>query len=575
MLTEIFVRNLAIVDELTVSFQPGFNVLTGETGAGKSIVIQALSFLLGERGDVDLIRAGQETMLVEAAFDLSRCAQARDVAAALEIGADDTLIFSRELSRTGRSRIRINGRPATLSMLRQLSGCLVDIHGQHEHQSLLQASSHLRLLDSFGREDLHKRKEEYRKAYRQLREVERAIAEINQNERERNQRLDLLRFQADEIDKAQLREGEEDELAQERQLLANAEKIADKLNGLAQGLSGDGAAGDRLAESAQSLAAILDIDPAFSQWLEQLSQAQNIIQDVSFEAGRYLGRLEFDPERLSEVEERLHLIQRLTRKYADNTRAIIAYRSIIQSELDQLENGVERLEELQQEGERLHRAAADAGTALSQARSTLAAELERTVQDYLGALALEKAEFRVAIETRSVNDEASVDGASPFGPDGIDEVQFLISTNPGQPLKPLAKTASGGELSRIMLALKASLQSSHDIPVLIFDEIDTGIGGRTAEAVGQKLRSVAQYAQVLSVTHLPQIASLADWHLVVEKVDVGDKSAVTVAPLEGDGRACELARMLSGSQVTEASIQHARELLNDEPLPHTAVATAG
>jgi len=563
MLTELLIRNLAIIDEVQVPFQPGFNVLTGETGAGKSIIIHALNFLVGGKSGIDLIRTGADTMLVEAVVDLSRCPQVREMLDEWGIEPDDdTLILSRELSRFGRSRCRINGRAEPVAMLKQIGKALVDIHGQHEHQSLLEPATHLRFLDAFGGDEITTLKERYGALYRQLMQVERELTELQQSERDRMQRLDLLRYQAEEIDRANLREGEEEELLQERRLLANAERIVERVNVALRDLTGEGGALDALGEALSALREIADLDPTLREWRNALSQAFDTIQDIGFELERYAARIEFDPERLEEVEARLDLLQRLKRKYGDSIAAILQYREQIERELQRLEMSEERLEALQKEREQLRKELAEAAFALSQARQEVAKQLERTVQNHLKALMMERAKFQIALDKiPAPNGLVLPDGVFAFGRDGIDQVEFLIATNPGEPFKPLAKIASGGEISRTMLALKASLQRAHEIPVLVFDEIDVGIGGRTAEAVGEKLQEVARYAQVLCVTHLPQIAALADWHLKVEKVTDGKRTRVIVTPLQDEERVRELARMLSGKQITDASLQHAQELL--------------
>ncbi|GBC99113.1 DNA repair protein RecN [bacterium HR17] len=563
MLTELLIRNLAVIDEVQVPFQPGFNVLTGETGAGKSIIIHALSFLVGERGDPDLIRTGADTLLVEAVFDLGTCPQVRAVIAELGVELDDdTLIVARELHRSGRSRCRLNGRAATLAMLRLIGKAVLDIHGQHEHQSLLDPANHLRFLDAFGGETVTALKERYIALYRQLQQVERELTDLQRSERERIQRLDLLRYQADEIDRANLRDGEEEELVQERQRLVNAERIAERIGRAVDRLTGDGGALDALGDALHALKEVADFDPALQAWHETLMQTMDSAQEVAFALERYARTLEFDPDRLEEVESRLDLLRRLKRKYGDNIAAILRYRSEITRELERLESSEEHLERLQQERDRLRAVLAEVARELSEARHDAAERMAKAVQAHLKALMMERAKFKVAINHLPDPDGLPLpDGTVAFGRDGVDRVEFLIATNPGEPLKPLAKIASGGELARTMLALKASLPRTHEIPVLVFDEVDVGIGGRTAEAVGEKLREVARYAQVLCVTHLPQIAALADWHLQVRKVDDGQRSRVVVTPLHGDARVQEVARMLSGKQVTPTSLQHARELL--------------
>jgi DNA repair protein RecN (Recombination protein N) len=562
MLTELLIRNLAIIDEVQVPFRQGFNVLTGETGAGKSIIIHALNFLVGGKSDVDLIRTGAETMLVEAVFDLSKCPQMKAVLEETGFEPDDeTLILSRELSKTGKSRCRVNGRAATVAMLKQIGKALVDIHGQHEHQSLLEPANHLRFLDAFGSEDLMALKERYTNLYRQLMQVERELTELQRSERERMQRLDLLRYQAEEIDRANLKEGEEEELLQERQLLANAERIAERVSYAVRQLMDDGGSLDSLGEAIQALKEIAELDPSLREWHNSLSQAFDTIQEVGFELERYASRIEFDPERLEEVESRLDLLKRLKRKYGDSVSAILQYRQQIEQELQRLETSEERLEILQREREQLRRELAETAKALSEARQEIARQLERTVQNHLKALMMERARFKVAIDRLPDPTDSNYRRHIAFGRDGIDQVEFLISTNPGEPLKPLAKIASGGEISRTMLALKSKPPTNPRNPCPRFDEIDVGIGGKTAEAVGEKLREVSRYAQVLCVTHLPQIAALADWHLQVEKITEGKRTRVIVTPLEYEERVKELARMLSGKQITQASLQHAQELL--------------
>ncbi len=560
---ELIIRNLAIIDEVQVPFQPGFNVLTGETGAGKSIIIHALTFLLGGRSDVDLIRTGADTMVVEALFDLRSCPQAKSVLTELGMETeDDTLLLSRELSLSGRTRCRINGRAATVAMLKQIGKALVDIHGQHEHQSLLDPATHLQFLDSFGGEEIAQLKERFADLYRHLTAIERQLRELQQSERDRMHRLDLLRYQRDEIDRAALREGEEEELLQERELLVHAERIAERVREALQGISGDRGALDTLGNAIQALKDIAHLAPSLQEWSSLLAQAFDTVQEVALELERYAARLEFDPDRLEEVESRLDLIKRLKRKYGDSIAAILRYREQIEQELQRLESSEERLEQLQKEREEVRRELAQVALALSHARRDIAARLERTVQEHLKALMMERARFKVALDYLPDPDGLVLpNGTFAFGRNGIDQVEFLIATNPGEPLKPLSKIASGGELSRTMLALKASLQRTHEIPVLVFDEIDVGIGGRVAEAVGEKLREVSRYAQVLCVTHLPQIAALADGHLRVEKVTEGKRTRVVVTPLPPEERIQEIARMLSGKQITPASLQHAQELL--------------
>lgn len=550
MLTELLIRNLAIIDQIHVPLQAGLNVLTGETGAGKSIIIHALDFLVGDRGDPDLIRTGADTLLVEAVFDARSCPAARSVLEELGIDPEDgTLILSRELSRAGRSRCRINGRAATVAMLKRLGRSLVDIHGQHEHQSLVDPATHVRFLDAFGSERIAAPASRYVELYRRLTEIDRELDELRQVERERIQREDLLNFQAEEIDQAGLHEGEEEQLSQERHLLANAERIREQLERACRSLTGEGGAADALIDALKALRDLETLNPDLRRRHGELSQALEVIQDAGFALERFIGQVEADPERLAQVESRLDLIRWLKRKYGESVEAILAHRQRIGEELQRLTSSGERIEQLQKERDAVWTDVQQAGAALSEVRREFAKRLERCVQQHLKALVMDKARFKVAVEP------------AECGPGGFDRVEFLIATNAGEPLKALAKIASGGEMSRTMLALKASLQSAHEIPVLAFDEVDVGIGGRAAEAVGEKLRQVARYAQVLCITHQAQIACQADWHLRVDKVEQQKRTRVVVTPLGGEERIRELARMLSGKEIMETSLRHARELL--------------
>ncbi|HVF11256.1 MAG TPA: DNA repair protein RecN, partial [Abditibacteriaceae bacterium] len=537
----------------------------GETGAGKSILIQALALLVGERAAAEHV--GQSgaaegvpaRALVEGSFDVSRLPQAITYLNEQDIPLDDAqLIITREISTDSRSRVRINGRLATAATLRELGGLLVDLHGQHEHQLLLRAESHLGFLDAFGDAKHAALRSTVREKYEAWRTAQRRLDEVTRDEQQRAQRLDMLQFQADEIDAATLQPDEDTELMDERARLMNAEKLRDAASLCRDALLGGDEPG-ALVLARQALKAARDIeavDGSVAAWVRELESAIYELEDAAAEAREYTDTLEADPLRLEEIEARLQLLNRLKRKYGDSLERVIAYRAEIESELQRLNLSEEELSALR-EASSQHRAAfVQQAEELSQARYELAQRFCAEVVAHLQTLAMERTRFEVNFE----RDE----GGSP---DGIDRIEFLISANPGQPLRPLARIASGGEISRVMLALRSVLsnagrsneEAAKRVPIIVFDEIDTGIGGVTAEAVGEKMQELAHCFQVFCVTHLPQIARRADRHYRVLKESDEERTNVSVNLLKGDDRVRELARMMG--RESQANLRHARELL--------------
>ncbi len=565
MLKLLRVKNLALIDELELELGPGLNVLTGETGAGKSILINAISLAVGERADVEQIRTGADTAIVEAVFQLHGHEAIRR--ALNEFGCDETseLIVCRVLERIGRTKCFINGRPVGLKMLKRIGELLVDIHGQHEHQSLLRPETHLAYLDRYGGERLWGLIEEYRSLYDSLKEVEGLKRRMMSSERERERRIDLLRYQAREIDAAKLVPGEEEELKAERQRLLHSEKLLEAIGRMRKCLRGE----EDVEGAIPLLSAVLVELRRASQWdrrlsehSEQIEQAIYSLEDVAEQIDEYASGLEFNPTRLEAIESRLALISALKRKYGDSIEEVLSYRQRIEAELSLLESHEERLEELERRSVELRQRLSQVAGELSRARCEAAKEMEMAMEEQLRSLMMDKARFKVSIVREVDEDGLSVDGEKyAFDRDGIDRVEFLISPNEGEPLKPLAKIASGGEISRVMLALRAILRSAHEIPTLIFDEIDVGIGGRTAEAVGMKLKGVSKFAQVICVTHLPQIACMADTHISVRKVTERGRTLIRAHHLSFDERVAEIARMLAGTRITETTLKQAAEML--------------
>jgi DNA repair protein RecN (Recombination protein N) len=551
MLSELYIRNFAIIDELRIQFASGLNVLTGETGAGKSIILDAMTLVLGGRADTTMVRAGNDKAFVEATYHLS--ADTRKFidplleAEGLEAD-DDSLLLARELRTNGRNICRINGRAVNLALLREVGERLVDIHGQGEHLSLLKPRSHLPLLDAYA--DLDEQRQALRHSIKVLREVRREMQALRRDERQLAQRMDLLKFQIEEIDGATLKPGEEESLRNERKRAANLEQILNHCRNTLDLLAGDGEARsvqDMLSDGERSLSSLVLLDEDITPLLERFQGISYQLSDFTAELMDYQSKLDFSADELNQLEERIELINQLKRKYGNDIEAILAWRERADKELQGITHSEARLAELEEEEERLlHKAGAQAGR-LSQARSRSARQLSGAVVKELSDLSMEQAQFDVDI--RQHEDPAGVyfEGRRlAFDESGIDRAEFLVSANIGEAPRPLAKVASGGETSRIMLALKTVLAQVDETPTLIFDEIDQGIGGRVGDVVGRKLWGLTAPAghQVIVVTHLPQLAGYGDGHFHVSKQTVDGRTRTTVTLLDSDGRVEELAAML-------------------------------
>jgi DNA repair protein RecN (Recombination protein N) len=555
MLTELYIRNFAIIDELRLQFVNGFNVLTGETGAGKSIILDAMMLLLGERADTTVVRAGSETAYVEAMFELTPALQASLMpllqAEGLLEEEDDhgLIILARELRTNGRNICRLNGRTVTLSLLREVAAPLIDIHGQGTNLSLLRSRAHLPLLDAYA--SLTGEQRALAQEVAHLHKIQRELANLRRDERTLNQRADMLQFQIEEIEAARLDVDEEEELRTERERLANAETLTQSATtavALLTGLDDEGEAIiDQLGAVERALTQLARFDESQNERLERLQGLSFQISELAGEIQHYLDELEFNPQRLDAVEERLELINRLKRKYGESIAEILAFHEQAVAELDQISHSEERIEALEAEQEKYLRRIGQLAQALSARRQAAAQQLAAAVESQLADLNMAGARFAVDFATEPDENGVYVAGERlAFDQSGIDKAEFLMSANPGEPLKPMAKVASGGETSRLMLALKTALAEVDKTPTLIFDEIDQGIGGRVGDIVGRKLRGLAAVSdhQVIVVTHLPQLAAYGDLHYHVSKQVSNGRTTTSVMELDWNGRVAELAAML-------------------------------
>ena len=550
MLIELRIRDYAVIHDLTLELGPGLSALSGETGAGKSIIVGALSLLLGERASSDTVRTGAERAMVEAVFDVSTYPKLRAQLNDLGIEVEDgLLILRREVAAVGRNRAWINESPATARTVGELGRSLVDLHGQHEHQTLLRKDTQRHILDAFGEAEQDASAVE--EAFGVLSKLEAQLKELQEHRRELASRVDFLRFQMRELEEADVQPGEEEALSEESGRLENSEELLGETTRIhAELYSAEGAVTEKVSALAQTLARLKEWDPALDGLHEELQEAYHALAEVGRDLSNYAGGLRHDPGRLEEVRSRLDLIHSLKRKYGPTSEDVIASRDRVRAELDEVEDGGWDEDTLAADVERTRSTLAAAATRLSEKRREAATRLEKEVEALLPDLGLPGGTFKVQMDTLpEVNSR------------GAESIEFLVSVNAGFPPTSLARVASGGELSRVMLTLKAILAQVDQVPTLVFDEIDAGIGGQVASLVAAKLKDVARYHQVFVVTHLPQLASRARRHLLVEKNEGEGLAETAVRGLTGDARVREIARMLGGDPESETSRDHAREML--------------
>lgn len=550
MLTNLSIKNIAVIDALEVELDGGLNVLTGETGAGKSIIIDSINMILGERASKELVRYGTEKASVQAVFDIN--ARARELLEENDIDCeDDEIIIRRTLTSEGKSTARINGAAVTLSLLREIADCLINIHGQHDNQALLTPSKHMLFLDGYGKTDAEL--EAYRAVYKRCREIRRELKSLETDEREKMQRIDLLEYQIKEITSASLTDGEEEELLKLREMCRNAERISSSVNEAYANLYDNGdapSAYDGLSIAADALSGVADLSDELRGVYEAVQNAMYSIEDSAHELSSFAGTIDFDEETLDETEERLDLISKLKRKYGRTIPEINAFGARAREELDKINMSGELAEKLRGELSAAQKELAAAAERLSKKRAAAAETLEGKIEAALHELNMDKSKFRVVVEP-----------AGEYRENGADRTEFMISTNPGEPLKPLVKIASGGELSRVMLAIKSILAETDSVDTLIFDEIDTGVSGATALKIANKLALIGKTKQVICITHLPQLTAAADSHYLIEKNTDGEMASTTLKRLSPEERVTELARIIDGGDITETAINHAKELL--------------
>ncbi|MBF6560407.1 MAG: DNA repair protein RecN [Candidatus Binataceae bacterium] len=561
MLTELRIRNFAVIEEAALSFGPGLNVLTGETGAGKTIIMTALGLLLGGRAAPDMVRAGAKEAVVEGVFELE--GEAPPPEAAQWIGEDNPreLLVRRVIAEGGRARVTINDAIATVSALGRLGGALVQIYGQHEQQTLLLRENHQQILDQHAA--LEAELARYRAGYDRAGEFRARLVELERRERERAELLELARFRLAELDRAELTPGEDEALAAERTVLANATRLAEAAGDAEQALyGGEGAAVDAIARAAARLAEAAAIDPKLSEPLELIAAARANLEEAARTLGAYAARLEADPARLDQIERRVQELAQLKRKYGGTIAAALETLDRSRAEIAELETVAQNRAGAEAELARaLDDLLAQAGR-LSARRVRDAVELKRRMEAELKTLGMRSAVFEARLGRVAGDADALIHQGTALGPTGFDTVEFHLSPNLGQPPLPLGRIASGGELSRVMLALKRLGAERRGVATMIFDEVDAGIGGAVGEIVGRKLKQLARFHQILCVTHLAQIAAFADGHYAVEKEERRGATRSRVAVLAPDDRGAEIARMLGGSETSDKFLRAARELID-------------
>ena len=548
MLELLHIENIAIIEAADIEFAPGFNALTGETGAGKSIVIDSLSAVLGQRTSRELIRTGAEKAFVSAAF--SGMAPELTEELGIQPEADGTLLLQREIQTDGKNVCRVNGRPVTVGQLRALGARLLNIHGQHDGQQLLDEEQHIVYLDSFGR--VESLAITYAEKYKNFTDIRRQIGALQMDEAEKARRVDTLQYQIEELRRAKLKSGEEEELTARRGMLRNAEKFLDAVAGADYALNGDDSGGGALSalrQAQDALSGVRHLDDAFGQLYERLGEAYSEVYDIAATVEDKRGELDVSPGELDRVESRMDLLYRLKKKYGATVADMLDYQARCEAELAQIEDAGDMLARLEQALSKAEKEARQAAQALSDARKAAAEQLTAQILTELQQLDMGKIRFAVDFAEK------------PLDSDGMDTVRFLMSANVGEELRPIHKIASGGELARIMLAMKNVLSEQDHVGTMVFDEVDTGVSGRAAQKVAEKMARISRRKQVLCVTHLPQLAAMADTHFSVEKGERGGRTYTEVRRLDREQRRRELARLTGGSHVSQTMLDGAEELL--------------
>lgn len=568
MLKSLDIKDYALIDDLHLEFGTGLNILTGETGAGKSILIDAMGLLLGNRASTEVVRNGSVKSIVEGIFNVSKNKKVKNILNENELDTYEELIIRREISQKGANRCFVNDTPVALNVIKEIGELLVDLHGQHDHQSLLRQELHIEMLDEFA--GLDDEVAEFRKKIKKLNDSIIELNELLNKEKELKERKEIVEFQIKEIDEVSPREGEEDELEKELNVLDNSERLIQLTEEVYSGLyDGESNAYDMLGQLANSLEDLSEIDEKFSDKLTELNSAVSIINEVAAFVRSYKDKIDLDPERLEEVRERLGSLNLLKKRYGGSIEAVLELRNKLADELDIAENFSQKKNELEREIATQRKECGILAENLNGKRNKIIPGVQKEIAEALSLLGFSSAVFEVSIKKQEAksSDQNYLPAQGKnyiYNKFGIDRVEFFISANKGENPKPLVKVASGGEVSRIMLALKTILAKNDKLPVLIFDEIDTGVSGRIAQKVGKALKELSGYHQLIVITHLPQIAGLADIHFMIEKKEEKNRTVTEVKVLNEKERIHEVAKLLSGENVTEAGIISARELINSQ-----------
>lgn len=566
MLKTLLIKDYALIENIEVKFEKGLNIITGETGAGKSILIDAMGLLLGERASTEVVRKGTEKSIVEGIFDVASNKKVKDFCSVNELDFADDLIVRREVSLKGTNRCFLNDSPVTLNLIKEVGDLLVDLHGQHEHQSLLRTETHIELLDNFA--NLESRLSEYSKHYLELTALQKELKELLEKESALKEKQELFRFQIKEIDAVDPQIDEEEKLEQELNILENSEKLLSITSEIYSSLyENEDSITDQLGAVKHKLFEIERIDKSFSETLSNFDSASALLNEVSQFVRSYKDRIDLDPEKLDEIRARLGSIILLKKKYGGTVGSVIEHREKIGSEFELAENFAQRIKDLQKQIDSSRKSCGKIAKKISSERISISKKVKKEVEAALKHLGISDSQFEVRITNQTAESGFEnyiiVDSKKySYNSLGIDEVEFYISTNAGEDVKPLVKVASGGEISRIMLALKSTLAKTDKLPILIFDEIDTGVSGRIAQKVGQTLKELASLHQIIAITHLPQIAGFADVHFAVEKRKTADRVVSSIRKLDLQKRIEEVAKLMSGEEITEAALKGARELMN-------------
>ena len=565
MLKTLLIKDYALIENIEVEFDKGLNIITGETGAGKSILIDAMGLLLGERASTEVVRKGSEKSVVEGLFDVKGNKKVQQLLTANEIEFDSELIIRREVSLKGTNRCFLNDTPVTLNLIKETGDLLVDLHGQHEHQSLLRAETHIEMLDEFA--NLETQLNEFRIASQQLSALSKDLRELVQKENLLKEKKELFEYQIKEIDAVSPEDGEEEKLSNELKILENSEKLLSITNDVYNAVyENEHSIQEQIADIKNKILELSKIDKSFNDNLNEVDSILASLVDISSFMRSYKDRIDIDPKRLEEIRERLGALNLLKKKYGGSLKVIIEHREKIGAEFELAENFSLKISQLEKKIDDSRKLCGLLAKKLSQERKTVSNKIKKEIEDSLKYLGISDSVFKVKLENEIVSNTAEnfiiVDGKNyKFNEHGFDNIEFFISTNVGEDPKPLVKVASGGEVSRIMLGLKSILAKTDKLPILIFDEIDTGVSGRIAQKVGQVLKSLASYHQRIAITHLPQIAGLSDFHYAVEKKKNGDRVVSSIRILKGEERIKEVAKLMSGEKVTEATLNSARELM--------------